>query len=146
MREGRSGIYYGADHGLGYEMTMLDKTVQRSYYRDPYLYAIWREAGSPVEVKDPWFYGYSTTPRWMQLTRSGIGMRSTQAGIAIRSGVDEYGAKLASIRAQRSDVATTEDGFVVVVPQATFDGVVADARDRVLIGAELLAVLVEAEL
>lgn len=26
-REGRSGIYYGADHGLGYEMTMLDKTV-----------------------------------------------------------------------------------------------------------------------
>jgi hypothetical protein len=58
-------------------MTMLDKTVQRSYSRDPYLYAIWREAGSPAEVKDPWFYGYSTTPRWMQLTRSGIGLRST---------------------------------------------------------------------
>lgn len=146
MREGRSGIYYGADHGLGYEMTMLDKTVQRSYYRDPYLYAIWREAGSPAEVKDPWFYGYSTTHRWMELTRSGIGLRSTQAGIAIRSGVDKGGAKLASIRALRSDVATTEDGFVVVVPQATFDGAVADARDRVLMGAELLADLVEAEL
>lgn len=97
-------------------------------------------------MKDPWFYGYSTTPRWMQLTQSGIGLRSTRAGIAIRCGVDEYGAKLASILALRSDVATTEDGFVVVVPQATFDGAVADARDRVLMGAELLADLVEAEL
>jgi hypothetical protein len=34
-------------------------------------------------------------------------------------------------------VATTDDGFVVVAPQTTFDGAVADARDRVLIGAEL---------
>ncbi|MDQ1413166.1 MAG: hypothetical protein QOE07_1754 [Acidimicrobiaceae bacterium] len=125
---------------------MLDKTVQRSYSRDPYLYAIWREAGSPAEVKDPWFYGYSTTPRSMQLTRSGIGLRSTQAGIAVRSGVDAYGAKLAAVLALRSDVATTDDGFVVVAPQTTFDGAVADARDRVLIGAELLADLVESEL
>jgi hypothetical protein len=146
MREGRSGIYYGAEHALGYEMTMLDKTVQRSYYRDPYLYAIWREAGSPTEVNDPWFYGYSTTPRWMQLTNSGIGLRSTRTGIAVRSGVDEYGAKLTAILALRSDVATTEGGSVVAVPQATFDGVVADARDRVLMGAEFLAGLVEAEL
>lgn len=47
MREGNSGIYYGADHKLGYELTMLRKTVQHSWYRDPYLYAIWREADLP---------------------------------------------------------------------------------------------------
>jgi hypothetical protein len=43
MREGNSGIYYGADHALGYELTMLRKNVQHSWYRDPYLSAIWRE-------------------------------------------------------------------------------------------------------
>ena len=29
MREGRCGVYYGADRRLGYQMTMRDKTVQR---------------------------------------------------------------------------------------------------------------------
>ena len=51
MREGNSGIYYGADRRLGYEMTMLRKTVQRSWFRDPYLYAIWREAGRRAKWK-----------------------------------------------------------------------------------------------
>ena len=142
MREGRSGIYYGADHRLGYEMTMLDKSVQRSYYRDPYLYAIWREAGSPAEVKDPWFYGYSTTPRWMQLTRSGIGLRSIHSGIAIKSGLNEYGAKLESILAARPNVVATDDGPVVVVPHAVVNGTAVDTRDRVQMGAELLRDLV----
>lgn len=146
MREGRSGIYYGADHALGYEMTMLDKTVQRSYYRDPYLYAIWREAGSPAEVKDPWFYGYSTTPRWMQLGRSGIGLRSIKAGIALKGGLVEYDAALRSIFDSRADVVTTEDGAVVVVPQEALDGALVDRRDRVQMGAELLTELIAAGL
>ena len=85
MREGNSGIYYGADERLGYELTMLRKTVQRSWYRDAYLYAIWCEGGRPSEVEDPWFYGYSTTPRWMKLNRSGTGLRSVPTGIAIRT-------------------------------------------------------------
>lgn len=55
MREGNSGIYYGANHALGSQMTMLRKSVQRSWYRDPYLYAFWHECGSPEEVTDPWF-------------------------------------------------------------------------------------------
>jgi hypothetical protein len=146
MREGRSGIYYGADHGLGYEMTMLDKTVQRSYYRDPYLYAIWREAGSPAQVKDPWFYGYSTTPRWMQLAHSGIGVRAIKAGIAVKSGPDEYSAALRSILDSSVDVVTTEDGPIIVVPQETVDGAIVDTRDRVQMGAELLIDLVAAGL
>ena len=85
MREGNSGIYYGADHALGYELTMLRKSVQRSWYRDPYLYAIWRESGSPEEVTDPWFIGYSTDERWMRLERSQTGMRSVPTGIAVQA-------------------------------------------------------------
>ncbi|RKT79411.1 uncharacterized protein DUF262 [Terracoccus luteus] len=146
MREGRSGIYYGADHALGYEMTMLDKTVQRSYYRDPYLYAIWREAGSPAEVKDPWFYGYSTTPRWMQFKRSGVGLRSIKAGIALKSGLDEYGRALELILDSRLDLVATEGGHVVVIPQKAVEGAVVDTRDRVQVGAELVIDLVAAGL
>ncbi len=92
MRTGRSGIYYGADRTLGYVMTMLDQSVQRSYYRDPYLYAMWLEAGTPGDVKDPWFYGYSTTARWMQLMRRSIGLRSIHNGIANKDGIDESAA------------------------------------------------------
>jgi hypothetical protein len=94
MREGRSGIYYGADNWLGYEMTMLTKAVQRSYYRDPYLYAIWREAGSPAEVVDRWFFGSSTNRRWMQLVRSRIGMSRKEPGPLISNGLDEHTATL----------------------------------------------------
>ncbi len=141
MREGRSGIYYGYDHGLGYEMTMLEKTVQRSNYRDPYLYAMWREAGSPVDVKDPWFYGYSTTPRWMQLTRSGIGLRSISAGILIASTVDEFDTALTQVLDSRTDAEPNEVGRLVVVPQVSVDGASIDVRDRVQLGAELLSSL-----
>ena len=84
MREGNSGIYYGADGRLGYELTMLRKTVQRSWYRDAYLYAIWCEAGRPDEVRT---HGSTATrpPRdgW-RLVRSGTGLRSVPDGIAVR--------------------------------------------------------------
>lgn len=33
MREGNSGIYYGADHALGYELTMLRKLRQSARQR-----------------------------------------------------------------------------------------------------------------
>jgi hypothetical protein len=88
-------------------------------------------------------YGYSTTPHWMQLTRSGIGLRSIHEGFAIRSGLDEYSAKLASILASRSDVMTTDERPVVVVPKSTLNGTAIDTRDRVQLGAELLSALVE---
>lgn len=146
MREGRSGIYYGSDHTLGYEMTMLDKTVQRSYYRDPYLYAMWREAASPPHVDDPWFYGYSTKPRWMRLTRSRIGMRSIHQGIAIRFGSTGTEADLASILTPIGHLARTSDGFVVEVQKTTVNGAAVDTRDRVQLGAALLRDLLDAGL
>lgn len=138
MREGRSGIYYGADHRLGYEMTMLDKTVQRSYYRDPYLYAIWREAGSPKGVEDPWFYGYSTNARWMQLVRSRIGLRSVHEGIAIKPGLAEYDSPLASVLGSHTVTDLGNDWFVATIPQNTVHGAAVDTKDRVQMGAKLL--------
>lgn len=142
MREGRSGIYYGADRRLGYQMTMLDKTVQRSYYRDAYLYAMWREAGSPDEVEDPWFYGYSTHPRWMRLVRSAVGLRSVDRGIAISNGLDEYRSELSSALNTLEGIEATDAGHILVVPQEEVDGVNVDTRDRVQMGAELLTALV----
>lgn len=43
MREGRSGIYVGANGALGYLVCMLDRSQMNSWYRDPYLSAIQRE-------------------------------------------------------------------------------------------------------
>lgn len=143
MREGNSGIYYGADGRLGYEMTMLRKTVQRSWYRDAYLYAIWCEAGRPEEVDDPWFYGYSTAPRWMKLLRSGTGLRSVSEGLVLQAPVstnDE--ANFETVR----DVAgavQAGDGWLLQVPQSEVEGELVDSVDRVQMGAQLLKNLVE---
>jgi hypothetical protein len=146
MREGNSGIYYGADQELGYEVTMLLKTVQNSFYRDAYLYAIWCEAGRPEEVTDPWFYGYSTTPRWMKLNRSGTGMRSVPAGIALsapaapdtRQALHQVGAD--------TGLVLLDDAYLLAVPQADLDGDLIDAVDRVQLGAGLLRDLIDAGL
>ncbi len=78
MREGRSGIYAGSDGALGYSVCMLDKEVMSSYYRDPYLSAIRQESGVEETAVQgsvwqdrpggPWYTGYETEPRRMQLT------------------------------------------------------------------------------
>ena len=67
------------------KLTMLRKTVQNSWYRDAYLYAIWCEAGQPGEVEDPWFFGYSTTPRWMKLSQLRHVPAQHADGIAIQA-------------------------------------------------------------
>lgn len=143
MREGNTGIYYGADGSLGYEMTMLRKKVQRSYYRDPYLYAMWSEARRPDEVTDPWFYGYSTTPRWMELVRSKVGLRSVAAGIAIRPS-ETTDAGTLSVICNEVGAASTDDGWLLAIPQSATGGI--DTIDRVQVGADLLARMIEAGL
>ncbi|MEN8707039.1 MAG: DUF262 domain-containing protein [Nocardioides marinisabuli] len=142
MREGNTGIYFGADGHLGYEMTMLRRKVQRSYYRDAYLYAIWSEAGRPVEVNDPWFYGYSTTPRWMELTRSGVGMRSVEAGIALRSGGSSSDEEALEALCEDVGAQPCDDGWLLGIPQADHAGDLVDTVDRVQVGAEILRDLI----
>jgi len=146
MREGQSGIYYGADGRLGYEITMLRKTVQRSWYRDAYLYAMWCEAGRPEEVQDPWFFGYSTIPRWMTLTRSGTKLRNTTGGLYL------HGPAMPQARAALETVCDAvgatalDDGWFVSIPQTDRGGERIDSQDRVQVGADLLRRLVAAGL
>lgn len=147
MREGNSGIYYGAGHELGYELTMLRKTVERSWYRDPYLYAIWLECGSPGEVTDPWFLGYSTDERWMRLERSQIGMRSVPGGIALQAPVaKQHRATLESVGQRHSVVVRTEAHWLLEVAQREREGSLIDTEDRVQTAASLLRDLIAAGL
>ena len=156
MREGNSGIYYGANHALGYELTMLLKTVQRSWYRDPYLYAIWRESGSPEEVSDrrspgggtgPWFIGYSTDERWMRLERSQTGMRSVPMGIAVQApAAEEHRTTLEAVCRQHTDIVETEIGWLLAVAQQERNGTLVDTEDRIQKGASFLRELVAAGL
>jgi hypothetical protein len=145
MREGNSGIYYGADHALGYELTMLRKSVQRSWYRDPYLYAIWRESGSPEEVTDPWFIGYSTDERWMRLERSQTGIRSVPTGIAVQAPVAErHRITFESVCRQHTDVVKTEVGWLLTVAQQERNGKLIDTEDRGQKAASFLRELIAA--
>jgi hypothetical protein len=156
MREGNSGIYYGADHALGYELTMLRMSVQRSWYRDPYLFAIWRESGSPKDVTDPrspgggtgpWFYGYSTQQRWMRLERSQTGMRSVPTGIVVHApAAEEHRTTLESVCRQHPDVVETEVGWLLAVAQQARNGSLVDTEDRVKKAASFLRELVAAGL
>jgi hypothetical protein len=146
MREGNSGIYYGADARLGYELTMLRKTVQRSWYRDAYLYAMWSAAGQPSEVEDPWFYGYSTTPRWMKLDRSGTGLRSVSTGIVIQRPTKPGAAQVLQEVCVSAGAAPCDEGWLLRVSQAEQGGERIDSVDRVHVGAGLLQELMAAGL
>ena len=156
MREGNSGIYYGADHALGYELTMLRKSVQRSWYRDPYLYAIWRESGSPQDVTDPrspgggtgpWFIGYSTDERWMRLERSGTGIRSVPTGIAVQPpAAEEHRITFESVCQQHTDVDQTAVDPLLAVAQRQRNGALVDTEDRVQKAASFLRELIAAGL
>lgn len=146
MREGNSGNYYGADERLGYELTMLRKTVQRSWYRDAYLYAMWCKSGRPTEVEDPWFYGYSTTPRWMKLTRSGTGLRSVPRGIAIQPPAFPEATEALKAVCAAAGMAPHADGWLLPIPQAEHGGELTDSQDRVRMGASLLEDLIAAGL
>ena len=95
MRAGRSGIYAHETSPLGYSVCMLDKKAMSSYYRDPYLSAIRQKSGvSESKVQGdvwqeggggPWFTGYETNERWMELKASGAAMRCVQDGLELRA-------------------------------------------------------------
>jgi hypothetical protein len=146
MREGNSGIYYGADRRLGYEMTMLRRKVQSSYFRDPYLYAIWNRAGRPAEVEDPWFFGYSTTPRWMTTAGKEVRLRSIGPGFAVAAapGAGGVDSGLRDFLATEGAVES-DDGWLLAVSQEPVDGgSLVDSVDRVSLGAGFLGRLVAA--
>lgn len=148
MREGASGLYYGRDGKLGYSLVMLRRTQLNSNYRDAFLYAVYREAGSPSEVDDPWFTGYTHTPRWLTLRRTGTQMRAVDGGYVVQPPADlQSAALLQAICDATPDVTRDGDGLsLLAVRQMLKDGELIDAEDRVSKGAAFLRSLVEAGL
>lgn len=147
MREGETGIYYGEHRptrGIwGYSMCMLRTAslTGSAYYRDPYLLAIYRASAVEDRISDPWFRGYETAPRWLQLSRSGSGIRCVEEGFQLAAPQDADASNRfhAICRAH----GATSAGFLPI-RQVEVDGELIDAEDRVVVGAALVRALVEA--
>lgn len=70
-------------------MRMLRTRRVNGYYRDPIPLEVWRSCGVGEQVRDPWFIGHETKPRWLRLEQSGVGMRSVNGGFALQGPEDE---------------------------------------------------------
>ena len=145
MRESATGIYYGIDGidgidgVLGSSLCMLRRTQLNSLYRDPFLLAVLRESGVGDSVKDPWFTRYPTAPRWMELRRSGTGLRSVKAGITLNPpSLDEHRAVLEQLCVDRDDIVGDDDGLRISVAQRELlDGTIVDVEDTGSLGVLL---------
>lgn len=147
MREGATGIYYGVGGKLGYSMCMLRTRRLNGYYRDPILLEVWWSSGVGERVRDPWFIGYETNPRWLRLEQSGVGIRSISDGFALQEPDDEaLQSKFIDICSRRGDVEITDEDIVLKIPQHDHGDGLIDSADRVVIGAAFLCDLVEAGL
>lgn len=148
MREGATGIYYGIDGTLGYSLCMLRRTQLNSLYRDPFLLAILQESGVGEAVTDPWFTGYPTTPRWMEVRRSGTNLRSVEVWIRLRPPtVEEHRILFEKFGSQREEIVAGDASFLISVSQRELPGgAMVDIEDRVSKGAAVLRGLVEAGL
>lgn len=138
MREGASGHYVISPSG--YSICMLKRTVMRSYYRDPYLLAIFRESVLGPAEWDPWFYGYETEPRQMLLHRSNLHIQCVDEGWQISEVPTDPEQK-----ARFEEVCTLHGlgpDHLYCMPQK--DG--CDIIDRVVMGAQLLRDLIKAGL
>ena len=152
MREGASGIYYAAAGELGYSLIMLRRRQLNSYYRDPYLYAIWLESGVDEDaVEEPWFYGYDPfygdEPRSLRLARSGSRLHLTETDIAVRvQSPDPSSAEFVALMRQRDDVVEDGGELVIALNQIECERAPVDAEDRVLKGAQILQEMIAAGL
>lgn len=133
MRKGASGLY--TINSRGYQICMLDKSIMRSYYRDPYLLAIVQESKITTDTiakSWPWFYGYETDRRMITLTNSGIQIQCVDDGWQITN-VPTEPAQKASYDAVCTKHKVNND--LLAVPQ--LNGF--DTLDRVELGAQLLS-------
>lgn len=148
MREGSTGVYrserIGASGHFGYTIAMLRTNTMSGlpYYRDPFLYAIWKASGAQESSPDPWFRSWLPEPRWLRLRKSEAGIRSVREGVELARPLDEKAALLfEQICAQHG--ASVD---FLRVPQIEKGGEAIDTEDRVQIGAALLRDLAAAGL
>jgi energy-coupling factor transporter ATP-binding protein EcfA2 len=143
MREGKSGIYFAEGGSMGFRLCMLDKTQMNSWYRDPFLLAVWRATEVRDAVRYPVFMGYETDPRWMTLHASGARIRCITEGFLLMPPPDEaYQVAFATV----CEAAGIGEDNLLRIPQEDRDGRPFDTLDRVELGAKLLTDLVSAGL
>lgn len=133
MRQGASGRYMISRSG--YQACMLEKTVMRSYYRDPYLYAVARESRLNNEIDGYyWFIGYEDEPRRMRLVKSGVQVECVDEGFKLTVPSNPDCAELFEKYRTKTSLA---DDLLCRVPQRNN----IDSSDRVGLGAKLLVEL-----
>ena len=138
MRTGASGRYM--INRSGYQACMLEKTVMRSYYRDPYLYAVALESRLKNEIENYfWFIGYEDEPRRLRFVKSGLQVECVDEGFKITAPTNpDFDGFFEEYRTKSG----LTDDLVCHVPQQ--DGI--DSSNRVHLGAKLLNELVESGL
>lgn len=138
MREGTSGIYITEDGELGYEVCAMKRSNLNSWYRDPYLLAIYQSLGvDRHRLEDPWYMGYARTPRWLRVRRTDIALRSVHQGLEIAVPPDLFD-EVAPIVRSVMEVEERPGGFLWPAPQRIVAGMAVDTVDRVLVGTSLI--------
>jgi hypothetical protein len=154
MRQGASGIYATPAGPPGFSLCMLEGSALNGYYRDPFLLAVAREGGAQGSVvggiehrpDGPWFTGPASTPRWMRLVASSVGLRCVAEGFVVQRPTEvEHQMPFDGVCAEHG-LVETGDEYLLDVPRELIDGSPFDICDRVQIGAALLADLVAAGL
>jgi hypothetical protein len=142
MRIGDSGLYVGPeDGGKGFDLCMMTKQQMNSYYRDPYLYAVFKRSGAVanVDVEEPRHIGHQTGERWLALSRSGARLRCRLEGFVLSPPQDGvYRDAFAEVVEKHS----VDANLMLRIPQVLKEGALYDTQDRVQIGAALIRDLV----
>lgn len=151
MRAGASGLYYAHGRRMGFSLTNLPggKKYRNANYHDPYLLAIHKAAGEPSEVDPLRFTGYEWDPRWLRLTRSGVGLRVVPEGFEITGpATDESQEAFDTASRELGLVATdsAESTLTMGVRKVSADTAGPDAEDRIQLGAQLVQHLIAAGL
>lgn len=149
MRAGDTGVYYG-EHlprtgEWDYSMCMLrtNSITGGAWYRDPFLLAVWRESGADAAVRDLWFSGYPSEPRWLRLSISGAGIRCVSAGFELEPPLEPEAAHVFQLVCEQHGCS---DSSLLPVQQADHEGHLIDTEDRVQKAASFLKSLVNAGL
>jgi len=143
MREGNSGLYVGLNGTLGYSLCMLNRKQLNSWYRDPFLLAIYRESGVGGTVRDPWFTGNETLPRWMRFEKSGVGVRCVETGFELEPPANPDFLEAFSRVCDKHNI---DADHILLVQQVESEGRLLDMLDRVQLGATFLRDLMDAGL
>lgn len=142
MRDGQSGLYVSSKGVMAFDLCMLDKVQLNSYYRDPYLFAVFKRSGAVKgqDVEDPWHYGYESHGRWMTLIKSGVRLTCRKEGFLLSEpSRDADRAIFTQITTQHHIGAN----LILRIPQVEIGGVLYDTQDRVQAGAKLVQDLIK---